>query len=331
MPPYAFIENNRVTALPTVEKQWIRRGAAAADFEAADVLPALTRRAVDCIGQYAGGGRPFFLYLALTAPHTPIVPTRQWQGKSGLNAYGDFVMQTDAAVGAVLAALEKNGLADNTLVIFTSDNGCAPAAGVVELEGKGHYPSAAFRGYKADIWDGGHRIPFLARWPGKIKPGSRSGQLICLTDLLATCAEILGAKLPEDAGEDSVSILPALRGTDKGPLREAVVHHSVNGRFAIRQGKWKLELCPGSGGWGKPTDPKAAEAHLPPAQLYDMTGDAAEQHNLYQEHPEIVQRLTRLLEKYVAEGRSTPGARQHNDTAVDLWKAVRKVDPKQQP
>jgi arylsulfatase A-like enzyme len=169
MPPYTFIENDRVTVVPTVEKTWVRKGAAAADFEAADLLPALTRKAAAYLDQRAAAarmGKPFFLYLALTSPHTPILPTREWQGKSGLNAYGDFVMQTDAAVGEVVAALEKNGLAENTLVIFTSDNGCSPAAGIDELERKGHFPSAVYRGYKADIWDGGHRIPFIACWPG---------------------------------------------------------------------------------------------------------------------------------------------------------------------
>jgi arylsulfatase A len=326
MPPYVFIENDRATAVPTVEKKWIRAGAAAADFEAINVLPTLTRKAVEYVGQKAEGAKkdkPFFLYLALTAPHTPILPTKKWQGKSGLNPYGDFVMQTDAAVGEVLAALDKNGLAENTLVIFTSDNGCAPMAGIDELERKGHFPSAVFRGYKADIWDGGHRIPFIARWPGKIKAGSKSEQLICLTDLMATCAEILGDKLPDKAGEDSVSILPALLGTDKKPLREAVVHHSVSGRFAIRQSKWKLELCPGSGGWSKPNDKKAAEDGLPPVQLYDLGNDIGEKRNVAGEHPETVERLTRLLDKYVAAGRSTPGEPQKNDVRVDLKKTGR--------
>ena len=185
MPPFAFIENDRFTETPSVEKKWVRPGAAAPGFEAVDVLPTLTRKAVEYLGGRAREEKPFFLYLALTAPHTPIVPTKDWQGKSGLNAYGDFVMQTDWSVGQVLQALEKNGLAEHTLVIFTSDNGCSPAANVQELESKGHYPSYVFRGYKADIWDGGHRIPFLARWPGKIQPGSVSDQLICLTDLMA--------------------------------------------------------------------------------------------------------------------------------------------------
>ena len=321
MPPYVFIENDRVTAVPTTEKQLIRKGPAAVDFEAVDVLPTLTRKAADYITEHADAakhGRPFFLYLALTAPHTPILPVVRWQDKSRLNAYGDFVMQVDETVGRVLAALDQNGLADNTLVIFTSDNGCSPAANVEQLTAKGHEPSYHFRGYKADIFDGGHRIPFLVRWPGKVEPGSRSDQLICLTDLFATCAAILDVPLSDDAAEDSVSILPALLGTADRPLREAVVHHSINGSFAIRRGKWKLELCPDSGGWSDPRPGREAAAHLPPVQLYDLNTDIGERDNVQAEHPEVVAELTELLEEYVATGRSTPGAPQRNTMPVTI-------------
>ena len=219
MPPFAFIENDRFTQLPTATKKWVRSGPAAPDFEAVDVLPTLTKKAVDYINVHAAGartGKPFFLYLAMTSPHTPLVPSPQWQGKSPLGSYGDFVMQTDWEAGEVLNALDSAGVADNTLVIFTSDNGCAPYIGVAKLEAQGHFPGADLRGYKADIWDGGHRIPFIARWPGKVRAGSSSDQLIGLTDLLATCADLVGVKLPDNAGEDSVSILPALCGSDKG-------------------------------------------------------------------------------------------------------------------
>jgi arylsulfatase A len=328
MPPFAYIENDRFTQVPTVTKKWVRSGPAAADFEAVDVLPALGHKAVDYIAGRAGGakaGKPFFLYLAFTSPHTPLVPSPQWQGKSPLGPYGDFVMQTDSTAGEVLAALDSAGVADNTLVIFTSDNGCAPYIGVDKLEAQGHFPSAEFRGYKSDIWDGGHRIPFIARWPGKVKPASSSDQLICLSDLLATCAEMTGTKLPDNAGEDSVSILPALSGTDKAPLREAVVHHSINGLFAIRQGNWKLELCAGSGGWGKPGDAAALKQGLPPIQLYDMTKDVGEKTNVQSAYPETVERLTKLLEKYVADGRSTPGAVQKNDVPVVIFKKLPKA------
>ena len=229
-------------------------------------------------------------------------------------------MQTDSSVGEVMAALEKDGIADNTLVIFTSDNGCSPAAGIPELEKKGHHPNYIFRGHKADIWDGGHRIPFICRWPGKIKARSKTDQLTCLTDLMATSADIVGAKLPAAAGEDSVSMLPALLGTARAPLREAVVHHSIEGRFGIRQGKWKLELCPGSGGWSAPKDGVARSQGLPDIQLYDMSGDISERANVQDKHADVAERLTKLLEKYVADGRSTPGAPQKNDVPVDIWK-----------
>ena len=324
MPPFAFIEDNHFTQAPTAQKKWIRTGPAAPDFEAIDVLPTLARKACEYLGTRAAeakNGQPFFLYLPLNAPHTPIVPTQEWQGRSGLNAYGDYVMETDAMLGQVLAALEKNRLAENTLVFFTSDNGCSPAAKIDELESKGHFPSWVLRGYKSDIWDGGHRIPFIVRWPGKIKAGTMSSQLVCLTDLMATCAEIVCEKLPANAGEDSVSLLPALLGTATAPLREAVVHNSIEGRFAIRQDKWKLELCAGSGGWSKPKEAAARKQGLPHMQLYDMTQDIGERQNQQAGQPEVVARLTKLLEKYIADGRSTPGARQKNDAPVDIWKA----------
>lgn len=339
MVPYTFIENDRVMAQPTMDKSFpmmagfnennaTRKGPAAPDFEAIDVLPTLTRKAVGYIQQHAAdakNGKPFFLYLPLNSPHTPIVPTTDWQGKSGLNAYGDFVMQTDAALGAVLDALEKNSLAENTLVIMTSDNGCAPQAQYPQLLAKGHNPSYVFRGTKADIFDGGHRIPFIASWPGHIKPDSSSDQLICLSDFFATCAEILGQKLPDNAGEDSVSILPILENRAKAPVREAIVHHSINGSFSIRQANWKLELCPDSGGWSAPRPDSAGAKGLPPIQLYDMTNDVGETKNVQAEHPEIVARLTALLEKYVAEGRSTPGAPQTNTTPVHIWRQAKKA------
>ena len=288
MPPFAYIENDHFTQAPTATKKWGRSGPAAPDFDAADVLPALARKASETITAHAAKGEPFFLYLALTSPHTPLVPTKEWQGKSSLGDYGDFVMETDWALGEVLAAIDKAGISDNTLLIFTSDNGCAPYIGVDKLEAQGHFPSADRRGYKSDVWDGGHRVPFIARWPGKVKASATSDQTICLTDLMATAAEIVDARIPDNAGEDSVSILPALLGTATGPLREATVHHSISGRFAVRQGKWKLEFCPGSGGWTSPKDPAAAKQGLPDVQLYDLSTDVGETKNLQAEHPEIV-------------------------------------------
>ncbi|MEY4034752.1 MAG: Arylsulfatase, partial [Verrucomicrobiota bacterium] len=281
--------------------------------EPVEMLPLLARRARQYLEERARGGRPFFLYLPLSSPHTPIVPSKAWQGRSGLGDYADFVMETDAAIGEVLATLDQTGLAANTLVIATSDNGCSPAAGIARLEAAGHFPSAHLRGYKADIWDGGHRVPFFARWPDHIKPGSASTQLICHTDLFATAAEILGVPLPPDAGVDSVSLLPTLLGRPNPAARTTVVHHSIKGRFAIRDGDWKLANCPGSGGWGKPGDAEAKKLGLPERQLYDLRADPAETKNLAEQHPEVVARLTQLLERQIAEGRSTPGPRQAND------------------
>lgn len=285
-----------------------------------DMLPRLGQQAAGYIQQQASAakaGKPFFLYLPLTSPHTPIVPSLDWQGKSHLGKYGDFVMMTDAIVGQVLTALDQSGLSDNTLVIFTADNGCSPAAGTDALEKQGHFASAQFRGYKADIWEGGHHVPFFVRWPERIKPSSHSQQLICHTDLMATCAELLGIQLTDSSAEDSVSMLPALLDNDTAPLREAVVHHSINGRFAIRQGPWKLCFCASSGGWGKPSDAEASEQGLPSLQLYNLLQDPAESMNLAPSQPEVVRKLTELLEKFIADGRSTPGQAQRNDVAVD--------------
>ena len=327
--PYCFIENDHTVGIPSAQiasvlkkkagKKTGKQGLAVPGWSLEAILPTITDKACEYINQQARSGSPFFLYFPMTSVHTPIVPSVEWQGKSGLNSpYADFVMETDAMVGRVVETLEKNGLAENTLLIFTSDNGCSPAAGLKNLESKGHFPSEFRRGYKTDIWDGGHRIPFIARWPGKIKPGSRSGEIICLTDLMATSAEMIGAKLPDTAGEDSVSILPALLGTAKKPVREAVVHHSIGGNFAIRQGQWKLDLCPDSGGWSKDAPVET------PGQLYDMSKDVSERTNEYSEHPDIVSRLTKLLEKYVADGRSTHGPAQKNDVPVDIRRKGRK-------
>jgi arylsulfatase A-like enzyme len=334
MVPYTFIENDHVAVLPTAEKifpmvlgrasDMTRKGPGAPEFDASDVLPALTRKAVEFIGRQAAGarrGEPFFLYLPLASPHTPIAATPEWRGRSGLNAYADFVMQTDAGIGQVLSALDEHKLAESTLVIVASDNGCSPYAQFDELQAKGHNPNHLFRGHKADIYEGGHHVPLLVRWPARVKGGSKSDRLVCLTDFLATCAEIVGAKLPSEAGEDSVSVLSTLLGTPNVPPRSAVVHHSANGSFAIREGTWKLALCPGSGGWSAPRPGRDDASALPLVQLFDMAHDIGEQHNVQGEHPEVVGRLTKLLEKYVADGRSTPGAAQQNAVPVDIWAA----------
>ncbi|MDG2122841.1 MAG: sulfatase-like hydrolase/transferase, partial [Verrucomicrobiales bacterium] len=238
--------------------------------------------------------KPFFLYLPLNSPHTPIVPKAEFRGKTGLGAYGDFVYQTDWAVGEVLGALEDNGMTEDTVVIFTSDNGCSPQAKFAELAKLGHDPSYVFRGHKADIYEGGHRVPYVVRWPGVVAPGSECGATVCLTDLMATVGEIVGLEMPEGAATDSVSLLPLLKGA-QGEVRKATVHHSINGSFAVREGKWKLCECPGSGGWSAPRPGKATKG-LPAVQLFDLEADPGETANLAVEKPEVVARLRKVLE-----------------------------------
>ncbi len=265
---------------------------------------------------------PFFLYLALNSPHTPIVPSEAWQGKSGMGSYCDFVMETDFVVGRVMEALEKNGISENTLVFLTSDNGCSyfPAkAGKLEKE-YGHRVSAQFRGAKSDIWEGGHRVPFIAKWPGKIEAGSKNNQLICLTNLMATCANLTSMDVPANEGVDSYSILPLLKDKKVESPYTAVIHHSIHGKFSIRKGKWKLELCPGSGGWSAPGDKNAREKGMPEVQLYDLEKDIKEKNNVYKQYPEVVKLLTAELVEIVEKGRTKEGDKLNNDVEVDIFK-----------
>jgi len=310
MDPYVYLENGKATELPTGRvpssdrPAYWRGGLCAPGFKHAACLLELTKKAEAWLDERGKDkGRPFFLYFALTAPHTPHVPRPEFRGRSKAGIYGDFVVETDWTVGRVLEALRRSGLEENTLVIMTSDNGCHSQP-IRLQEDYGHLGNYIYRGQKSDAWDGGHRIPFIARWPGRIRPGTACGQTICLTDLLATCAAIVGERLPDDAGEDSYSILPALEGAAAQPIREATVHHSMSGQFAIRQGPWKLVLCKGSGGWSLPENKVPAGA--PPMQLYNMQDDPREQKNLFAEKPDVVERLKGLLEKYQREGRSVP-------------------------
>jgi arylsulfatase A len=327
MSPYCFIENGRTAGIPDVRTSEDKTlfmnqvpGVRVRGFELKDVLPVCTRKATEYIGKQKGAKTPFFLYVPFSAPHLPIVPNKEFEGRSKAGRYGDFVAEMDASAGAILHALEKTGLAGNTLVIFTSDNGGLwhwwdfkeaddIAYGRISPRGKeeksyGHQSNGPLRGTKADIWEGGHRVPFIARWPSRIKPGSVSDELISLVDLMATCADITGAKLPDNAAEDSFSILPALLGRKSAaPVRDHVVYHSLRGEFSIEQGDWKLMLHRGSGGFSTPREvqPKPGE---PVGQLYNIRQDLQETRNVYSGHPEVVERLTRLLEKVQRQDRS---------------------------
>lgn len=314
MPPYVYLSGNSVKTLPDhitqdSGKRFWRKGPTAPDFDHEQVLPELTQAALSLITEWAD--EPFFLYFPLPAPHTPILPTREFRGRSGVGEYGDFVLMCDDVVGQVRRRLEELGLTDDTIVIFTSDNGCSPMADFEELAAHGHNPSYVFRGYKADIYEGGHRIPLVVSWPARIAQGTVSDQPVCLADLMATLADIVGAELPDDAAEDSVSNLSIWLGRADAPIRSAVVHHSINGSFSIRMGEWKLELCPGSGGWSAPR-PGEEPAGAPPVQLYNLSEDISERRNRAREYPERVEAMTRRLIDYIASGRSTSGAPQPN-------------------
>lgn len=322
-PPYCFIKNRHTVGLPDTyypvsQDMDSRAGRGLQGWEMKDILPAIEKKAVEYIDRSAESNRPFFLYFPLTSPHTPIVPTDEFADRSKLNEYADFVMQSDAVVGSILEALEKNKIADNTIVVFTSDNGCSPRADFELLAQKGHDPSYIFRGMKSDLFEGGHHIPCIVRWPAQAKP-RRVDQTICLTDFMATFAALSGYRLADNEAEDSYNILPLLTASETGKtIREATVHHSIDGSFAIRQGKWKLLLSSYSGGW---SEPRKAVVGAPEYQLYDLEKDPEEKHNLYKSNREVAQRLHDLLCRYVKEGRSTPGLQQKNDGPYP-WKQL---------
>jgi arylsulfatase A-like enzyme len=324
MPPYIYIENDRFTALPVRDtedtgKRFWRKGPTAEDFVHAEVLPRLTEKALSLIDQWAGS--PFFLYFPLPAPHTPILPSEKFQGKSGVNEYGDFVLMCDDVAGRIIQKLKEKGIEDNTIVVFTSDNGCSPMADFPELARFGHNPSYHFRGHKADIYEGGHRIPLLIQWPEFISPGKICNETVCLSDLMATLADYLGLSLPENSGEDSVSNLPLWKDPVSGPVRGETVHQSINGSLSIRQGEWKLEMCPGSGGWSAPK-PGEEAPDTPRFQLYHLGTDIGERRNLINEQPQLFGTLRKRLAEIVRLGRSTPGTPQKNN-GESVWEAVR--------
>lgn len=308
--PYVYVVNTGLEAAPTDTigasrhrrrggGGFWRAGAIAPGFRHADVLPRIAAEAVDFVQEHAEKG-PFFLYVPLSAPHTPWLPAAEFRGASEAGYYGDFVVQVDQAVGRLLQAIDATGR--EALLVFTSDNGAHwPEA---DRAAFGHDANGPWRGQKADIWEGGHRVPFLVRWPGRATPGSVSDQLVSLTDLMATSAALLGTSLPRDAGEDSFDFLPVLLGRGAG-LRQTMVQHSLHGMFAIRDGRWKLILGRGSGGFTAPgfLEPGPGE---PAGQLYDLAADPAEAQNLYNGEPAVVSRLTALLEHYQNEGRTRP-------------------------
>jgi arylsulfatase A len=312
MAPYLYFENDRVVEKATghtpgsggkvTTGPFWREGAIAPSFDIGEVMPVLTRKAVDIVRDRAASDSPFFLYFPMTGPHTPWMPRPGFQGRSRAGDYGDFVAQIDDSAGQVFRAIDAAGIANNTLVIFTSDNGGYWPPDFIERFA--HRSNHGWRGMKADIYEAGHRVPFLTRWPGRIPAGKQRSDLACLTDLMATCVDAAGVSLPQDAAEDSFSQWGPLTGrAAKAPAREFVIHHSAQGMFSIRQGPWKLNLGRGSGGFTRPVkiDPAPGE---PPAELYNLQRDPAETTNLYQREPQVVARLTALIEKAKNDGRT---------------------------
>jgi arylsulfatase A-like enzyme len=317
IPPYYYIQDDRVVAAPTdriennrsdgwspIQGAFWRAGGIAPGLKLINVLPTFTDKAIQVLRDHHGYSpeKPLFLYLAYPAPHTPWLPTEEFRSRSGAGMYGDFTVMVDHMVGRVLKAMDDLEMADDTLVIFTSDNG--PVWYDADVDRLGHDSAGPWRGMKGDAWEAGHRMPFVVRWPGKVAPGSVSNQTICHTDMLATFADVIGVSLPEEAGEDSFSILPTLLGEQgERPVRTVTITVSARGVLAIRQGPWKLITELGSGGFSQPSRVKP-EAGGARGQLYNLSDDPGETTNLWLEQPEIVDRLTRLLQRYKSQGRS---------------------------
>lgn len=332
-PPYCFIEDRNTVGIPSVYYEETpdfdcTPGRGVSDWKLDQVLPSIISEAEDYMTRKVTEGKRFFVYLPLTSPHTPIVPTKEFEGKSGMNLYADFVMQTDNAVGRILDKLDDLGVAENTIVVFTSDNGCSPRARFTELAEFGHNPNYIFRGSKTDLYEGGHHIPCVVRWTARIKPHTVR-QTICQTDFYRTFASIIGYDVKDNEAEDSYDLSPLLfSNKEKTVLREATVHHSHYGSFAIRKGDWKLLMDPGSGGWTKP-DPNAV-SDADGVQLYNLKEDPREKNDLSLVHPEVVESMRTLLIKYIEDGRSTPGARQEND-GPRIWKEIEWVEECRDP
>ena len=321
IPPYFYIRGDRAVTPPTdhieehhsegwspIQGAFWREGGIAPGLELKDVLPKFTDEACAVIqGQAAKGShdrKPWMLYLAYPAPHTPWLPSEEFVGKSGAGMYGDFVMMVDAQIGRVLAALDETDETRGTLVIFTSDNG--PVWNPQDVAKFGHDAVGPLRGMKGDAWEGGHRLPFIVRWPGRVKPGTVSDQTICFTDLLATFAAICGKALPAGAGPDSFSILPVLedRQPKDQPIRGPIVMQAGSfSTMSIRSGDWKLINQLGSGGFSKPSKIKPDRGG-PSGQLYNLRDDLAESKNLYLQHPEIVTRLDAEMQRIIKTAQS---------------------------
>jgi arylsulfatase A len=305
MEPYCFLENDTLTELPDgytpghdlttgYTGAFWRPGKMAPSFEFDQVLNQFTTHATTWL-KNRSAAQPFFLYLPFSGPHTPWVPTADFMGKSQAGSYGDFVQLVDHAVGTVIQMLDSLGLDENTIVVFASDNG--PFWRPAFIEQYNHRAAGRWRGMKGDIYEGGHRVPFIVRWPGKIEPNTIADAPTTLANLAATCADVLGATLGSDDAQDSYSILPVLmQEKDTVPGQTAIVHHSSLGHFAVRQGQWKLIDKDGSGGFSEPSQVSPVPGE-PQGQLYNLAEDPSETNDLYDQRPQKVNQLKKLLEQ----------------------------------
>jgi arylsulfatase A len=325
MPPYTYVENGFCTAIPKdtcLGRKGIelfRVGIIAPDFQPEEVLGKFTEKALNFINQNSKKEKPFFLYFPLAAPHTPILPIGKFVGKSNISPYADFVLMVDDVVKQVVETLKKNGVYENTIIVFASDNGFANPADLQAQLSKGHNPSMIYRGLKTDIFEGGHHVPFIVSWKKNIPSPKVSKQLVCTTDFFRTIAELNNKKLNDNVAEDSFSFLSEITGKKTTPeARKSGIHHSSDGFYAIRKDNWKLIMCSHSGGNGKPKEISQEAKTLPPIQLYDLSTDIGETHNVYAQHPEIVKELTALLTKQIQDGRTTKGKNQTNE-GPDYW------------
>ena len=326
IPPYVYVENTRPTAVPDSivsgtsigQYDFWRTGPLAPDLRFDDVLPNFTRRAVDFIDNQKKE-KPFFLYFPLAAPHTPIVPSEAFQGKSGINPYLDFCLEVDWSVGEIISALKDNNMYENTIIVFASDNGSSSRSANYEvLLSNGHNSSGGFRGAKGDIFEGGHRVPFIFSYPQLLKSKKEYSHPVSLGDFMATIAEITDFSLPDSTAEDSFSFYPLMTKGGPGMIDRPVINSSSDGSLALREAAWKLEMCAGSGGWlSHPTNKEAADMEgLPGYQLYNLDSDPSERYNLIEMNNERAFNMVSRLRKYVKNGRTNSGIPQKNDTPV---------------
>ncbi len=321
MPPFTYIEDDMVDPAPTatyvydesegvVMPRGFQGSPMAPGWRFREIVPELTRRAVQQVHDRATGDKPFFLFYSMTSPHEPISPSAAFQDQSGIAPIADFVMETDWSAGQVIKAIDDAGIADSTIVIFTADNGHSHYTGWEPLVEAGHMPSGPYRGHKGDVWEGGHRVPLVVRWPGRIEADSSNDQLVSLTDIFATSLAVVGAELPRDGAEDSFSFLAAALDEAASDVRTSLVSHSNHGEFAYRDGAWKLVF--------RNSTPNLEQSRGQPTvpELYNLDADIAEAENLAEQRPEVFAEMRTKLDEVISRGASRPGATSRNDTAV---------------